>query len=101
VSTQSSRSTAILRATFSESVRVTSPSIEDALKLSQVTEMNWDGHAIKKAFRTKTGADLKSFCNLKLTIVIGEEGSPSHVEYMRMGSTPITCWKCNDRKASS
>jgi hypothetical protein len=76
------------------------PSIEDALAASQIKRMPWDGHLVKEALRTVPGADLKMFCNIEMSIVIGTEGSPDRDEYMRKAAMPVTCWKCADRDAT-
>lgn len=69
----------------------------DALALSSIQQVTFDGHICNDILRTEAGVDVKTFCNLKFSVPIGEEGSPERGSYMVRSQVPIDCWKCKDR----
>jgi hypothetical protein len=73
-------------------------SMDEALALSSLREMTFDGHLCKDVLRTQTGVDVKTFCNLKFVVPIGPEGSSERESFMARGVIPVNCWKCKDRR---
>jgi hypothetical protein len=76
---------------------ITARSIDEAFKLSSVRRVTFDGHLMKDVLRTVTGLDMKSFCNQKFEIAVGEESSPERESYMERSKVAVSCWKCKDR----
>lgn len=72
-------------------------SAEEAFALADVKEFTFDGHLCNDVMRTEAGVDIKTFCNLKMSIAVGQENSPERAEYMARSKVPVGCWKCKDR----
>lgn len=71
----------------------------DALALSSIRQVTFDGHVGSDVLRTEAGVDVKTFCGLKFSVAVGEEGSPERSSYMARAQVPVSCWKCRDRSS--